>query len=155
MTRARARKLGIPDDDLLQTYFAITNAKTNVAAPAERKWMQVCGTRIPNGEEVAYVKPWIPKDVLSDLAPGTIKAIQERLHTDQDPWWRDMRSQTRWVGDLVASEMGMTMVGKGWRPEVDRIVDGLVGKGFLEEVRCRDAQRKMRVAVQVGSQRNS
>ena len=152
MTRATARKLGLPHDQPLQAYFAITNAKTNVAAAAERKWMQVCGTRIPNGEEVAYVKQWIPKAVLSDLVPGTIKAIQERLLTDQDRWWRDMRSQTRWVGELVASEMGINMMGNDWRRQVERIVDGLVGKGFLKEVRCRDAQRKMRVAVQVGSQ---
>lgn len=146
MTKEEAEEAGVPKDQA-SFYFRIQNDKANLSPPDAAEWFRMNNVDLANGDQVGVACPWQWPDAFQGVTTQKLMEVQRAV--GEGEWRKDVRSGVKWVGNIIATTLGMD-------PEDDKKRLGSIIKQWLKtdvlrEVERDDENRRPRLFVEVGT----
>jgi hypothetical protein len=153
MTKEEAANAGITDDR--RRYFRVYPDKLNMAPPPDAsQWYRLESVLLPNGpdgalgDNVGVCMPWKWPDAFAGLTAASLLAVQR--HIDGKRWRKDPRADN-WIGTAVAEVLQLDLMKPPERAKVRMLIATWLKSGALKIVKYRDAKRRNREHVEVGT----
>lgn len=153
MSKEEAEKLRV---DRRHCFFRVTDGKPNLAPISGKDtWIEMQGVPLGNGphgsggDEIGVATPWSPPDPMAGVTTSDLDAAQKAVAAG-GPWRHDAQAKT-WVGKPIAESLGLDIDDAHDKQKVKGLLKTWVKSGAFKVVRMKDAARREREFVEVGS----
>lgn len=145
MTEDEAERAGI-EKSQAGFHFRTANDKANLSPPEAAEWHRMNNVDLANGDKVGVACTWEWPDAFAGVSQEMLRKVQREVGSGQ--WREDVRSGDKWVGNIIATVLGMD-------PDDDRkrlssIIKQWVKTDVLRVVEMDDEKRRPRKFVEVG-----
>lgn len=145
MTEDEAAKAGVANH---RHYFRIGDMESNLAPPSAdvNRWFEKVSVLTPNGHMVGAVSPWKWPDAFYGVTPQHASRVRFEVDKCAEPPRADIRSKG-WIGELVASVLGLNVTDQADKARVKAIVAGWIKTDILRVTEGHDPRAGRTVQV--------
>jgi hypothetical protein len=153
MSDKEATEFGVDPDERYRT-FRVDIGKSNMFAPARQAvWRRLVTVPLHNGpdgsrgDHIGVVSRWKAPDLFEGVSPTDVLRVQQEINTTDD--WRESSQATRWVGQAVASVLGLDLEDATAKTRVKEMLKVWLKSDLLQVVERTDSSRQVRKFVSV------
>jgi hypothetical protein len=142
MTEQEAQQAGVENRRM---YFRANDGKANYGSLEGATWYQHAPDDLPNGDNVAAVKPWKFPSAFDGVTTSHMTQVRS-LAADGE--YRADPQSPLWIGEAVAEVLGLDVTDHKRR--IKSLLKAWIESGVLKVEQRKDANRKVRMHVVPG-----
>jgi hypothetical protein len=151
MSEAEAEKFGIPAEKAGRYIKAYDDKPNRAPRASECTWYHLRSMPLNNGgllggDEIPAVERWYPPSSSMEFEDHHVALVQSAVAAGD---WRESNQSPDWVGNALATALGLDLEEPGEKTRATRMVKGLIKQGVLTVEEAKDNRGVLRKFVRV------